>query len=836
MWVRGHASGMPLNHRLQPRVGGRVPHPRFIVDLAVIFFTALVAGLVAHRFRQPLLLAYLLGGVAIGPYGLGIVRDVETVSLFSEIGITLLMFALGVEFSLHGVLVVGAVAVKGGLLQVGATLLLGVGLGRLLGLAWVPAIVLGAVLSLSSTMIVMKTLMDRAETESSHGRVMLGILIVQDLAAVAMLALLPVLRDLSLNRLPELGLLALKAAAYLVFAGVLARTVIPAIMRYVAGTQYKELFALTVVGVCFSAALATLAIGFSLALGAFVAGLIVSESEYRHEVFAEVIPLRDIFAILFFVSVGMLVDPAFFVRHLGPISAVVAALLIGKSVITGLVVRLFGFHLRTAFLAGAGLAQIGEFSFLLARQAQGLGLISEDLYGIILSSALVTILATPLLLEKSPALYQRFPRLLGRDAAPEEETQRERSALADHVIIIGYGRVGNNVGASLMLYAVPFVVIDYNQGVIEQLRRLGFPAIFGDGSNPSVLSHAHPETARLAVVTMPDFITTRMCVRTLHRMNPDLRIVARVSTVGSAETLYQEGAEEVVEPDFEAGIEITRHALVRLGVSLPEVQAQTERLRRLRYGASASAVPQATAAEMHDHYVICGFGRLGRSISRELADAHVPQVLVENDPDRVAGTTPTGVPVVLGDATEEGILRRAGVERARGLVAVTSADVDNLYITATARHLNPGLFILARISHEGEAEKFRLAGADRVVSPYTMGARRMVAEILQPHVAEFLELAAGESHGPWEAEEMVLEGGSPLVGCSLGKVRAPGVTVLGVVTREGAILSHPGPDYELAAGDILVAMGASPEIERLRARAASFEVVSSEQRAVTSDQ
>ncbi|MBI3945402.1 MAG: cation:proton antiporter [Armatimonadetes bacterium] len=793
-----------------------MPQHQLIVDLGIILFVALVAGLVAHRLRVPLLLAYLVGGIAIGPHVLGIIGQAETISIFAEIGVTLLMFALGVEFSLQGVFAVRSVAIKGGLLQIAATIALGYVVGRLLRLGLAPSLVLGAALSLSSTMIVMKMLMDRGETETTQGRVMLGILIVQDLAVVAMLALLPILPALSLSRLPELAGLLLKAAAYLVFAVVLARTIIPRVMRFAAASQHKELFALTVVGICFSAALATLAIGFSLALGAFVAGLIVSESEYRHEVFAEVIPLRDVFAVLFFVSVGMLVDPAFFLRRLGDILLVVGAILLGKSMLTAVIVRAFHYHPRTAFLVGAGLAQIGEFSFLLARQAQLARLISDDVYGIILSAALVTILLTPIILARSPEWYRRFPAILVPARVGPAPEGAEHPPPRDHVVIIGYGRVGNNVGASLMLYGIPFVAVDYDQGVVEQLRRIGFPAIFGDGSLSAVLTHAHPETARMAVVTVPDFLVAQMAVRNLRAMNPDLRIVARVAAMGSVSALYEAGAEEVVQPEFEAGIELTRHALVRLGIPLPEVQAQTERLRRLRYGAFADAESRPTAAELRDHYIICGFGRQGSMISRELAAHHVPHAIVEREPERIAGTSPPGVPIVLGDATDTGILRRAGVEHARGLVAVTPSDVDNLYVIATARQLNPDIFILSRVSEEGESGKFRQAGADRVISPYVMGARQMVSEILHPHLARFLEITAGDGGGPWSMEEVRIHAGSPLDGKVLGELEAPGVKVVGLITCEGVVLGHPGPCYDLGAGDVLVAAGAESEMALLR--------------------
>ncbi|MBI3945458.1 MAG: cation:proton antiporter [Armatimonadetes bacterium] len=784
---------------------------RLLVDLGVIFLVALVAGLAALRLRQPVLLAYLLGGIAVGPHGFGIVEEIDTIGVFAEVGVTLLMFALGVEFSLRQLGEVRGIATWGGLIQVLATGALGTAVGLALRLGVVEAIVLGCAVAISSTMIVMRTLMERGETGGAHGRAMLGILIFQDLAVVVILAVLPILPGMGMERLPELGLMALKAAAYLVFTLVLARTVIPRLLHAVGGSRHKELFALTIVAVCFGTAIVTLLIGFSLALGAFVAGLIISESEYRHEVFAEVIPLRDLFAILFFVSVGMLVEPRTLLTGLPVVAALTALIVLGKGAICGAVARLFGLHLRTAFLVGAGLGQTGEFSFVIARVAQDHGLISPVVYNAILSSTLLTILLTPLMFQAAPGLYHRFAGR--RKVSLEEDTQAESlPELRDHVVLLGYGRVGKGLGASLMYFGIPFVAVDYNHDAVAALQKAGVPAIYGDGSNLPILHHTHPETARLAVITFPDLITTRLAARYLRRLNPEIRIIARVHEEAEVECLYKEGVEEVLQPEFEAGVELTRHALARLGIPLSEAQAQADRIRRLRYPGFASPEAERTAADMAGHVIICGYGRLGRNISREFADCGIDHVVVERDPDQVAEHLPPGVPVIRGDAASEAILERAGISRARGLLAVTATDSGNIYLTVTARKLNPKLHIVARCTRQGEEEKFRIAGADRVISPYSLGARRMAAEFLRPTVASALDrLAASAGTHLCEAH---VAAGSALDGATLrhaGIRAATGVNVVAVANTHGE-LALPEPDRRLQPGDVIIILGDSAAI------------------------
>jgi CPA2 family monovalent cation:H+ antiporter-2 len=412
-----------------------------LTDLAVILGVALFAGLVARRFRQSALLAYLVGGIIIGPHGLKIIEGGRELQALAEIGVALLMFTLGVEFSLRGLSNVRDFAIYGGVLQVMLTTVLGFVLGRLLGFSVIQSAYLGCVIAISSTVIVLRTLQERGEQETPHGRALIGILIVQDLAVVAMMGILPLLSNFTLSRLPELGASLLKAASYLILVLVLAKSWIPWVLRKVAASGSKELFALTILAVIFAAALGTQAIGFSLAIGAFIAGLIVSESEFSHEVLAEVAPLRDVFAIVFFVSLGMLVNLQLFVRYLVPIIACVVLIIIGKLLVGGGVALGFGYRMRSALLIGLGLTQVGEFSFVIAQDGLARGAVDLKFYSVILSSALITIVLTTALLAIGNGLYNQMIKVVDLDRffgwRAEPRSLSERIELSDHVILLG---------------------------------------------------------------------------------------------------------------------------------------------------------------------------------------------------------------------------------------------------------------------------------------------------------------------------------------------------------------------------------------------------------------
>jgi len=554
-----------------------------LTSMAIVLGIALVAGMFVRRLGLPVILGYLMGGVVIGPYGLALVKDEQNVETLATIGVVLLMFALGIEFSLKALRRVGRVAIIGGIAQILATIALGVLVGWLLGWEIREAILFGLFISLSSTIIVLRTLMERGDLGSTHGRVMIGILLVQDLSVVPMMVIIPSIEESGTALLGALAWAALKAMAFLGGIIVLGLWVLPWLMRKVAEVRSRELFLLTIVCLGLGAAFAANEMGLSIALGAFVAGLLVSESDYAHQALADIRPLRDVFAVLFFVSLGMLIDPGFVADNPAQVSAVVAAIVLGKFLITALVARAFGYSDKTVLFVGSGLFQIGEFSFVLAALALDIGILSNHLYSLTLTAAVITILLTPFAMNLASAFYHRLAAsergahfLAARaDPGPPDDYR----SLANHVVICGYGQVSANLGRILERRKFSYVVIDIDPRVIDSARERGIPSIYGDASNPEVLAQAELGKCRVLVVTFPDPIATKLTVEHARRINPRLDVVARIHTDEEFESLKHLGVAELVRPELEAGLEIIRHTLHRFGLSSQEILYVVNTLR-----------------------------------------------------------------------------------------------------------------------------------------------------------------------------------------------------------------------------------------------------------------
>jgi len=557
-------------------------------DLAAVMLAAVAMGFLFYRLKQPVIIGYLIGGLIVGPYGFRFISDLHTIELFAELGVMLLMFALGVEFSMGELRPVWRLAVIGGsaqiLVTVGLTALVSRGFGLTLG----AGILLGCMIALSSTIIVLKVLMERGEIDSAHGRSLLGLLIVQDLSVVAIMVIMPNLADPArILGWPMLVAL-LKAAGFLALVVVLGTRLFPAVMRKVATTRNKELFLLSAMLLCFGTAAASYLMGLSLALGAFIAGIVVSESDHSHQILADVRPLRDLFATLFFVSVGMLINPAFLVAHLPAVLALVAAILVGKALLGAVTARVFGYSGRTALAIGLGLAQIGEFSFVLAKMGKQQGIIDETLFALTLTGALVTIVLTPVLMQSATPLYlaiARLPWVRSRKprGARAPVATGELEGWADHVVICGFGRVGSNLGEVLIRHRFPLLVIDSDQNVIADLRRRGIDCMYGDSSNVDVLRHANLPLARVMVVTLPDPVSCQLAVANAKQLNPSLEVVARAHRSGDVSALYDLGADEVVQPEFEASLEVIRTTLSKIGYTTREIQRYAQLIRTGRY-------------------------------------------------------------------------------------------------------------------------------------------------------------------------------------------------------------------------------------------------------------
>lgn len=558
-------------------------------DIAIIVVAGLIGGLIAHRLRQPLILGYIVAGILVGPHTGGItVSEVHDIELLAEIGVALLLFALGIEFSFKELRPVRHIALIGTPLQIALTIAVGFGMARFFDWDWVPAIWFGAAISLSSTMVTLKTLMNQGRLGTLSSRVMIGMLIVQDLAVVPMLIVLPQLTDLGAG-LSDLGWAALRGVLFLAGIIVIGTRIIPWLMRIVARWNSRELFLLTVTALAIGIGYATHLVGLSFAFGAFAAGIVLSESDYSHQALSDIIPLRDLFGLLFFASVGMLFDPAYLWTHLGTVLLIAAAVMGSKALIFAGTTRLFRYRNVVPLAVGLGLSQVSEFAFVLARTGLSVGSLNADHYSLILTVTLVTMIATPFLSAAVEPIYALRRHWFKKE--PVQLINLPEGGLRDHVIIAGAGRVGQYVAAVLQRLELGFVTIDLDQRRVEQCKAAGYPVIYGEASHPVVLDAAGLAQARLLLITTPALVTTQMIADYARRTRPDLHIVARANGIEEMQILHQTGIYEVVQPELEAALEITRQALLHLGLTPTKIERFTDMMRHEHYLPMITAHP-----------------------------------------------------------------------------------------------------------------------------------------------------------------------------------------------------------------------------------------------------
>jgi CPA2 family monovalent cation:H+ antiporter-2 len=566
-----------------------VPEGReFILDLIIIIAAAAGGGVLASLLRLPVILGYLVAGLVVAHYVPGAEIDVDRVQDIAELGVALLLFTLGIQFSFAKLADVRRVAVVGGLAQILLTMGLGLAVAGVLELDVQDGVLLGAAMALSSTMVALKLLDARGELDALHGRVAVGVLLVQDLAVVPLVILIPAAAEGAGPALAgELTLAAGKALLLLGAAYLLGTRILPWLLFRVAATGSRELFLLTVLSLALGLAAGSFALGLSLAFGAFLAGLAVSESEFSYQTLADMLPLREVFATIFFVAMGMLIEPAVLIDDPGRVAAIAAAIVVGKLILTALPVVLLGYPVRTAVLVGLALAQAGEFSFMLARVGVDEGVISDDLNSAILMAVLVSIVVSPLLIQGGPRLlsWAEARPWLGRLLAEPvlAELGSDRELLRHHVVVCGYGNVGRVLVHEITQRNLRCVVIDHNPYLIDQLRQQGTPRVYGDAANPAVLNACALEHARVLAVTVPDPATAQIIISHAMRRNPGLDITVRGRAQEDHDALLKAGAAEVVSPEFEAGLEFVRHTLHRYGVDRTQIQVTLTHRRREFY-------------------------------------------------------------------------------------------------------------------------------------------------------------------------------------------------------------------------------------------------------------
>ncbi|WP_029918305.1 cation:proton antiporter [Pelobacter seleniigenes] len=549
-------------------------------DIVVIVVAALGGALVAQKLRQPLVLGYILAGVVIGPFTGGVVSDAHMVEQLAEIGVALLLFALGLEFSIRELKPVKFVALLGGPLQILLTLAYGYYVGRYLDWGAGASLWLGGLVSLSSTMVILKTLMAQGRLGTLSSRVMIGILIVQDLAVVPLLILLPQVTNPAAG-LPMLGVAVLKSIVFLAVMLLIGTRLLPWLLAVIARWNSRELFLLSITTIGLGIGYATYLAGLSFAFGAFVAGMVLSESDYGNQALSDIIPLRDLFGLLFFTSVGMLLDPSFLIQHWRGVVQLVVLVALGKGLIMTTTVRAFGYGNVIPLAVGLTMFQIGEFSFVLGQVGYDGGFLNADQYSSILAATILSMLMTPLLSGLTAPLYGLKKRYLGGDQL--ETVNLPAEGLHRHVVIAGGGQVGQYVAQILTRLQVSFVVIELGHQAMEECKRYGYPAIYGDAAQPVVLEAANLAGAQQLLLTIPDITTTEAVVRQARIMAPGISIVARSVGAEQMKALYQDGVSMVILPELEAGLEIARQALLNLKIPLPVIQEFTDSARRDNY-------------------------------------------------------------------------------------------------------------------------------------------------------------------------------------------------------------------------------------------------------------
>ena len=559
-----------------------------VIDLVIIIVAATSGGVLASLLRLPAILGYLVAGLVVGNYIPGWDVDVEGVRVIAELGVALLLFTLGIQFSFKKLADVRRVAVIGASAQMVFTIGLGFAIAVPLGLGPQEAFVLGAAMALSSTMVALKLFDSRGELDTLHARVALGFLLVQDVAVVLLVILIPAAGgEGGVSLLGELALAAAKAVLLLGAAFLLGSRIVPWFLHRVAVFGSRELFLLAVLSLALSLSAGSFFLGLSLAFGAFLAGLVVSESEFGYQTLAEVLPLREVFATIFFVGMGMLIEPSVLVDEPAQVALIATAIVLGKFVLTTVPVLLLGYPARTAALVGLALAQAGEFSFVLARVGVDEAIISDELNSAILMAALVSIVLSPLLLEAGPRVLSW---LADRPALARFLPEPEVAALGDdptvlrrHAVVCGYGRVGRELVQEITRREFRCVVIEQNPYLIEQLHKLDIPHVYGDAANPAVLNVCGLERARVLAIAIPDPLAAQLILSHAKRLHPQLDVIVRGRAQEDHDALLAAGAVEVVHPEFEAGLEFVRHTLHRFGVDRTQIQALLARRRRDLY-------------------------------------------------------------------------------------------------------------------------------------------------------------------------------------------------------------------------------------------------------------
>ena len=558
----------------------------YLLDIILIFGCAIVVLYFGHKLKIPGVVGFLITGMIIGPYGLGFIEDPEIVTILSQVGIIFLLFTIGMQFSFRTLYEMRKTVLVGGSIQVLLTIGVVYVLAFLAGVPAPTALFLGFLVCHSSTTVTLKVFQDRGEVETPQGRTTLGISLFQDLMSIPMIIALPLIAGQEADITESLLRLGLSLGVMVVLILLIAVYLLPRILDQVTSTRSPEIFLLSVILICFIITWITARIGLSLALGAFLAGLTLAESEYFHQAFASIIPLRDIFTSFFFISIGMLLNIGFLATTPALIFVLVGIVLFIKASIAGGAALALGQSIRTSTLSGLALCNIGEFAFILIVAGEQFSFMNPDGVQVFLAVAVITISLTPLAIAAGPRLAEQFCRIpfpdsLRRGCVPP--SREMAPPLRDHVVIIGYGLNGRNLSRATKASGIPYMIIDLNPDTVARERGRGEPIFFGDATNASILMHARIAEARILVVAINDPISVRAITGLAREMNPGLFIITRTRFESEVEPLKKIGADEVVPEEFETSVEIFTRVLRKYLIPREQIEALVREVRSGTY-------------------------------------------------------------------------------------------------------------------------------------------------------------------------------------------------------------------------------------------------------------
>ncbi len=600
-------------------------------DILVILGFSVIVVFLLQRLRLPSILGFLITGIIIGPYGFSLVHAVHEVEIIAEIGVILLLFVIGMELSIKQLVSIRRTVFIGGSVQVGLSVAATTFIYRGMGYGWNEAVFVGFLFSLSSTAIVLKILQDRNEISAPHGRNALGILIFQDIIVVPMMLLTPILAGQSTNLSREILELVIKSAIVILVTIVSARYLVPRLMYQIAKTQSKELFLMTTIALCFAVAFLTSEAGLSLALGAFLAGLIISESEYSHQATSAILPFRELFTSFFFISVGMLLNLSFFVQHAGTVLLIVLAVFVLKTFIAAAAAAIMRYPPRTVILTGMALFQVGEFAFILSKVGIENGLLTQEMNQYFLSVSIITMLLTPFVImyaDKISALFIRskLPERLSKTYSAVENAFLDK--LEDHLIIVGYGINGHNVANAAKYANIPYVILELNADTVRKEREKGEPIVFGDAVHEHILESVHLKKARVMVIAISDPQATRQIVANIRHVTQIVYLIVRTRFVKETETLVALGADVVIPEEFETSIEIFSQVLNNYLVPVNELEKLIEQIKSDNYQVfrPKSKMPRPVASTRIPNFNITCVKLMadcGRVVGKKVGEANI---------------------------------------------------------------------------------------------------------------------------------------------------------------------------------------------------------------------